>query len=64
MKLKFIFPFFVLAISSLAAQDTNWHLTLTSGDTISNVMLLRLDGDSLVVSDSQSSQRIDVESIR
>ncbi len=54
---------YLLSASSLLSMSNNWKLTLINGDTISNVSLQRLDGDSLVVSDTAFTKHIWIDSI-
>lgn len=53
--------------SAVLARENNWQLTLANGDTISSVLLQRLQGDSLAISfaisDTTLMKWISVESI-
>jgi hypothetical protein len=62
MKTKIILTYFFY-LSSLLSMDNNWNLTLSNGDTISNISLNRLEGDSLVISDGAFTKRVLVDSI-
>jgi hypothetical protein len=63
MKTKIIIVFYLLSTSSLLSMSNNWKLTLINGDTISNISLQRLEGDSLVISDTTFTKCILVDSI-
>lgn len=57
-----IVALFVAAQSSFC-QEYNWHLKLANGDTLANVALQNLVGDSLAISHAGQTSLIAVESI-
>ena len=63
MKTKIYIIIYLLSTSSLLSMSNNWKLTLINGDTISNISLQRLEGDSLVISDTTFTKCILVDSI-
>jgi len=63
MKTAMAIVTFFLSIQSLFSQENNWHLKLVNGDTIANVDLQSLVGDSLAISHSGQPSLIPVESI-
>ena len=63
MIVKIIPMIFILSASSLLSKSNNWKLTLINGDTLSGISLQRLEGDSLVVSDTTLTKHIWVDSI-
>ena len=53
----------VLTGSPLLAQDDRWQVTLDDQEYVWDIRLVRLDGDSLVVRQSDTLRRIPVEHI-
>lgn len=53
----------LLAARPLAAQDERWQVTLESQEYVWDIRLVRLNGDSLVVRQSDSLRTIPVEQI-
>ena len=62
MKIYFILCFCAL-FTSLNAQSNNCQLTFSSGDTLSNIALLKVGGDSLNIIRDSTSQWIKVAPI-
>ncbi len=64
-KALFAASLILFSYSLSVAQDNNWQLILASGDTISNVSLQVLEGDTVAVilSDTVHPRRILVDSI-
>jgi hypothetical protein len=52
-----------LVATPLAAQDDRWQITLDGSEYVWDVRLVRLDGDSLVVRQSDSLRPLSVEHI-
>lgn len=50
----------LLAAAPLLAQDNRWQVTLDSQEYVWDIRLVRLEGDSLVVRQSDSLRRIPV----
>lgn len=50
MKIRSLISVFIMTASSLFAKTSYWTITLTHGDTISNVSLQQLKNDSLTIS--------------
>jgi hypothetical protein len=53
----------LLVAAPLVAQDNRWQVTLDSQEYVWDIRLERLDGDSLVVRQSDTLRRIPVEHI-
>jgi hypothetical protein len=53
----------LLAAAPLLAQDNRWQVTLDTQEYVWDIRLVRLEGDSLVVRQSDTLRRIPVEHI-
>ena len=60
---KLILIVFFLTISFLKAQDYPWTITLVNDETISNVTLQSLNGDSLLIASVIGSKWVNIKSI-